>query len=169
LEFEFVRFELEKHDPLVASITDLLHRSYAPLAAAGMRYLATHQGPEITRSRLLEGESFLTYLGGELIGTITLKPTKAKSRSKWYCTEGVFHFSQFAVDPRFQGLGIGSRVMDRIEARAKELGAVELALDTSERAGHLIETYTRRGYRFIEYVQWEETNYRSVILSKQLN
>ena len=29
--------------------------------------------------------------------------------------------------------------------------------------------YGRRGYRIVESVQWEETNYRSVVLSKPLS
>ena len=29
--------------------------------------------------------------------------------------------------------------------------------------------YTKRGYRFIEYSQWDIVNYRSVILSKRLS
>jgi hypothetical protein len=54
------------------------------------------------------------------------------------------------------------------EARAREKGVAELALDTSEHAEGLIAMYKRRGYRFIEYAQWDSVNYRSVILSKRL-
>jgi hypothetical protein len=55
-----------------------------------------------------------------------------------------------------------------VEARAREKGIAELALDTSEHAEALIAMYTRRGYRFIEYARWKSVNYRSVILSKRL-
>jgi hypothetical protein len=41
--------ELRVTDDVVA-ITHLLHEAYAPLAAAGMRYVASHQSPEITRN-----------------------------------------------------------------------------------------------------------------------
>ncbi|MBW1796697.1 MAG: GNAT family N-acetyltransferase, partial [Deltaproteobacteria bacterium] len=47
-------------------------------------------------------------------------------------------------------------------------GASELALDTAEQATHLINWYERLGYRFIEYVDWDVTNYRSVIMSKRV-
>ena len=66
------------------------------------------------------------------------------------------------------GQGIGSAMLELIENRAAELGAEELALDTAEGAIHLIDYYKKRGYRFIEYVDWDITNYRSVILSKRL-
>ena len=48
------------------------------------------------------------------------------------------------------------------------MGASEIALDTSENAHHLLSYYENRGYRFVEYVQWDEVNYRSKTLSKRL-
>ena len=59
-------------------------------------------------------------------------------------------------------------MMDIIEGKAKALGADELALDTAEGASHLIGYYEKRGYRFMEYVNWDVTNYRSVIMSKTI-
>jgi len=44
----------------------------------------------------------------------------------------------------------------------------ELALDTAEGASHLIKYYSDKGYRFIEYINWEITNYRNVVLSEKL-
>ena len=37
-----------------------------------------------------------------------------------------------------------------------------------EEDGELITWYERRGYRFVEYCDWEVTNYRSVIHTKTL-
>src|SRR3546814_2450807 len=53
-----------------------------------------------------------------------------------------------------------SRLMALAEQRAAQTGAAEIALDTSESATHLIEWYARRGYRYIEYAQWKQVNYR---------
>jgi len=58
--------------------------------------------------------------------------------------------------------------MDHVESVAKQDGVTELALDTSEKAEHLIRYYTRRGYRFVEHTQWPDVNYRSVIMTKTL-
>jgi hypothetical protein len=58
--------------------------------------------------------------------------------------------------------------MAAVEDLACAADASELALDTAEPALHLIDWYERRGYRFIEYVQWRGKRYRSVIMSKTL-
>lgn len=155
-------------DQLGPAITDLVHRAYAPLAAKGMRYLASHQPVEKTLERLSEGESYIYFLGVRPIATITLVPTKKEDDCPYYTKPGVFFFQQFAVTPEWQGQGLGLQMMDFIEARAKEMGAKELALDTSEKADHLIKMYEARGYQFVEHMQWDVTNYRSVVLSKNL-
>ncbi len=58
--------------------------------------------------------------------------------------------------------------MKLAEDRAVASGATELAIDISEGAAHLISWYSRRGYRLVDYAQWEGKTYRSVILSKAL-
>jgi len=59
-------------------------------------------------------------------------------------------------------------LLSEVENRVRKAGAKELALDTSERAENLIEYYERKGFRFVEFVQWDRVNYRSVIMSKLL-
>ncbi|WP_246665056.1 GNAT family N-acetyltransferase [Neorhizobium sp. P12A] len=63
---------------------------------------------------------------------------------------------------------MGRQLLRKADELAIASGAAELALDTAEPATHLVEWYTRLGYRFIEHAQWSHTNYRSVILSKRL-
>ena len=167
-QIRFEKFNVTAHQYLVEPLTYLLHQAYAPLAARGMRYLATHQPPEKTLERLQEGESYLAFLNGEVIGTVSLYEEDQSSECEYYRQNGVFSFGQFAIKPGLQGQGLGSSMMNMLEARAKELGAKELALDTSEHADHLIKMYSRRGYQHVAYTQWSVVNYRSVILSKVL-
>ena len=77
-------------------------------------------------------------------------------------------FGQFAVRTSQQNSGIGSTLISIVERRGAEKELNELALDTSERALDLIAFYARRGFRFVEYIQWPDVNYRSVILAKRL-
>ena len=48
----------------VELLTEMLHRAYAPLAALGLRYSATHQSPEVTRRRLDKGYSLVAEVEG---------------------------------------------------------------------------------------------------------
>jgi len=150
-------------------LTDLLHRAYAPLAAMGFRYLATHQDVATTRRRIAKGECFLMFDGARVIGTIVVTPPSTPAPyCEWYDRPDVAVANQFAIEPEFQGQGFGSRLLNLAERRARELGAAELAVDTAEGAAHLIRFYDVRGYRHIGYAQWKQANYRSVILSKRL-
>ena len=49
---------LRASDDLVA-LTDLLHEAYAPLAAAGMRFVASHQDVATTQRRVAEGDTIV--------------------------------------------------------------------------------------------------------------
>lgn len=152
----------------VASITALLHVAYAPLAAEGMRYLASHQDESTTLQRLTEGFPFVAERDGTIIGTITVYGPDQGSACEYYRRGGVFKFGQFAVHPGRQGGGIGHALLVQAEAAAREHGATELALDTSEKAHDLIRWYGRLGFRFVQHVSWDDTNYRSVVLAKTL-
>ena len=166
--FSAIRFSPDTHAEYIEPLTKLLHESYAPLAAQGMRYLATHQPSEKTLERLLEGESYLGFYNQELVGTVTLYREKTLSTCAYYRTPKVFSFGQFAIKTAMQGKGFGSRMMDMVESRATALGAIELALDTSEHATQLIAMYAKRGYKLVSTTKWEVTNYTSVIMSKTL-
>jgi GNAT superfamily N-acetyltransferase len=166
--FRIEPFAVERHGDLVEPLTAMLHSAYRPLAEKGLRYLATHQPPATTLSRLRSGDSFLGFAGDELIATITIVKDRPDEACEWYQRDDVFFFTQLAVSPAHQGSGIGGALMSFAEDHARELGARELALDTSEYATRLIETYQRRGYRLVAQVSWSDTNYRSVVLSKTL-
>jgi GNAT superfamily N-acetyltransferase len=149
-------------------ITLLLHRAYARLAAMSLNFVATRQDDLTTAHRLSLGEGYVALLDGKIVGTITLKAPGTTHGCEWYDRKDVSVFNQFAVDPELQNQGLGSKMLDFVERRAKDLGASELALDTAEGAKHLIEYYEKRGYRVVGFVDWEPTNYVSVVMSKPL-
>ena len=146
-------------------LTELLHRAYARLAAMNLRFWATHQSAEVTEQRIASGECFVAVADGAICGTILFRNASRTSGSPWYDRPDVASFGQFAVEPGLQSHGLGRRLVAHVEARA---AARELALDPAGPATHLMEGYTRLGYRFIEHAQWQHTNYRSIVLSKTL-
>lgn len=158
----------DERDSLEA-LTELLHAAYAELKTLGFRYKAVDQSVDVTRDRIARGECYVALQNGVLVGTAMLNlPGRHYPGSDWYQRPDVAVLSQFAVEPRLQRRGWGSKLILHLEARARELGDAELAIDTAEGATHLIALYERRGYRHVGFAQWPHTNYRSVVLSKRL-
>jgi ribosomal protein S18 acetylase RimI-like enzyme len=170
-----IEFRLFNSNDSIKEVNTLLLSSYKALADKGMKFAASHEDEHATQKNIEDGECYIGILDGNIVTCAMLRlPDKIEkigwkaNGPAWYQGEGVTTFGRFAVSPEFQGLKIGSKMMDVIENRARELGFLELSLDTSEHAEHLIKMYKARGYRFIEYHQWGITNYRSVVMSKKL-
>ena len=149
-------------------LTSLIHRAYRQLADLGFRYWGTHQSVDDTKKRISNRECYIIANEEKIVGTILLAPPDKKTGTPWYDRDDVSTFHQFAIDPDYQKQGLGSKLLNTIEKRAVELGATELACDTAEGAVHLINMYLKRGYRQVDWANWDKTNYRSVILSKTL-
>jgi GNAT superfamily N-acetyltransferase len=141
-------------DDDVDDITAMLHEAYAPLAAAGMRFVASHQDSATTRRRLDRG--------------VTLSRTDATRGTPFYEKPDVASFGQFAVRPSHQRRGIGRTLLGLVEQRARELGVRHLALDTSEHATNLITFYKSLGFHILGHHRWDTVNYRSVVMAKDL-
>jgi GNAT superfamily N-acetyltransferase len=153
----------------IEDLTAVLHRAYAPLAAAGFRFVATHQTPEVTRKRCDAGECMVAEVDGRIVGTITYyaRPME-ESRCPLYARPDVARFGQFGVEPDLQRGGVGSMLLMVVETIATFDGFAHLALDTAEGASDLIAYYRRRGYVDAGHVRWDSTNYRSLLLAKAL-
>jgi GNAT superfamily N-acetyltransferase len=153
-----------RDDDDVDEITRLLHRAYASLAAAGLRYMATHQAPEVTLRRLKQGRAFVAEQDGRVIGTVTAYPPDPTSIVPLYRHPKTFHFGQFGVEPDHRGQGIGRALHQAALQHARDQGAHYMALDTAGPASELISTYQRWGYQIMARMSHTETNYESVIM-----
>ena len=149
-------------------LTTLLHDAYRQLADLGLNYMAVDQSVAVTAERVAQGLCLVASEDARLRGTILFRNAQQTHGCGWYDRPEVASIAQFAVDPTLQAQGLGRQLLQAAEAQARLSGAEELALDTAEPATHLVNWYTRLGYRFTEHVQWSHTNYRSVILSKAL-
>lgn len=161
-------FDVSRHSIWVGPLTELLHEAYSGLALKGLCYVASHQPPERTLERLTRDEAYLAFLDGKLAGTISMDFTKPDSPCEYYRRPRLAHFGQFAVKPAFQGRGIARKLLQHVELRAGELGFSEIALDTAEGALELIAMYQRHGYVVVSSTRWASTNYRSVVMAKEL-
>lgn len=154
----------------IAELTDLLRRAYASLAADGMRNLASHQSVDMTAQRLVGATTVVAVdEAGALVGAISVAhPDTPNSYFDFHDRVGNSHFFMFGIEPARQGSGLGTQLLERVEKLAVDLGADELACDTSEHAHRLIDWYTRLGYVRIGTVNWDMVNYLSVVLAKRL-
>jgi len=170
-ESKHIEFRLLSSDDSIAELTQLLHKSYKILADMGLRYVAATQDQSITLNRTRY--AYKCYIGiykHKIVSTISLYSPNPSDKSSWYSKDFVAKIGQFAVAPELQKYGIGSKMMDIVEEEARRIKNVrEIALDTAETAYHLIDFYKKRGYRYVETIQWDVTNYKSVVLSKSLH
>ncbi len=148
-------------------LTQLLNIAYKKLADKGFKYLASRQDSQTTKRRVEKGQCFVAILDNKLVGAITYYSPDRASGHEWYDQNFVASYGQFAVDPQMQGLGLGGQLIKLVEDLATKDGAKEITIDTAEGAD-LVNFYSKKGYRFVAYAQWKQTNYRSVLLSKKL-
>ena len=157
------------------SLTALLHRAYASLAAMGLNYTAVDQTVEVTRQRVVTGQCFVVEQDRAVIGTATVRGAYDPNRepharvTPWLYRTDVAHLHQLAVDPLHQGRGHGDRLMAACDAWARERGLRVMLLDTAAPALHLRQRYARLGYVDVDEVQWAGKRYRSVLMAKPLD
>ncbi len=64
--------------------------------------------------------------------------------------DGVAEIKRMWIDPDWRGLGLGRRLLARLEAGGRALGCGRVVLDTNEVLSEAITLYERAGYRAIE-------------------
>jgi len=152
----------------VEALTALLHRAYAELGRMGLNYTAVDQDAGVTRRRIGGKECWLALLGGRMAGTVTFQVGRPRRIPDLWGGRPVGYLQMLAVDPDLRGRGIGRRLLDLAEGRARERGLAAVALDTALPAVHLLRLYAARGYREAGRVRWEGKVYESAVLSKPL-
>ena len=155
-------------DDSLEELTLLLHSAYKQLADMNLKYLATHQTVETTKERIERGSCFIAELDSAIVGLINYYPPNNKLGKIPESLLNTAWMGQFGVLPHLQKQGIGRKLVDKVEKYAVEQKVNKIALDTAEPAKHLIDWYTKLGYIFHSYIQWDITNYRSVIMVKEL-
>lgn len=149
-------------------LTELLHRAYKKQADKGFIMLASHQDVAMTKRRLKGAECYVAIHNKKMVATVCYHRHNNSTDGQWYDRDDIATYGQFGVDPGYQNIGLGIKLMELMETRARKDKVVELTIDTAEANYELIAYYKKRGYREVGHVQWTLVNYRSVILSKKL-
>ena len=149
------------------ALTELIHAAYAPHAASGLRYWATHQSVADTEKRIARGVCFVGELGSEIVATIALARPDPTSKVELLREPQTWSFGQFAVAPSHKGRGFGKQLHDAALLEAAALGCRVMALHTAQPAVVLINMYRSWGYTPVGACDWRpHTNYLSVLMSK---
>ena len=146
LNFNFQGFELRSWNESnsISELTNLVRTAYKSLLEKGFRYWGTFQSEEDTLKRISDRSCYVLWNGTSMVGTVTLAEVHhGPEYCAWYNKPEVCFFTQFAIDPKHQGSGLGSKLMTFIEDEARRRGFKEIALDTAENAHSLINYYMR--------------------------
>lgn len=82
------------------------------------------------------GRVFFARVDGEIAGTCALMPEGDR-----------FELTKMAVDERFQGLGLGRKLLEAAVAEFKVMGGRELFLESNAKLGPAIRLYETSGFR----------------------
>lgn len=107
-------------------------RRYFEIEALDARVLADPEAHILAGG----GRIFFASVGGEPVGTCALLREG----------EGLFELTKMAVDPGWQGRGIGARLLQAAVAAFDELGGGTLFLESSSRLGPALRLYERAGF-----------------------
>lgn len=158
---------LDRRDSL-EDLTSMLHRAFAPMGRRGISCTCFNQTVEATAQRVQHGDCFVTEYEGRIVGTVTLRQSQRHSECHWYRQLDVASLQQLAVDPIWQGMGCGTRLLRFAAEWARKQQFHELALDTPASAVHLIELYESQGFRRVDQVKFHDRSHESCVMSKSV-
>jgi GNAT superfamily N-acetyltransferase len=150
-------------------LTSMLHRAFAPMGRRGLQCQSIDQTPATTRQRAERGDCFVAIADRRIAGTITLQAPDPSVPVRRYRSPEVASIHQFAVDPCYQGEGIGHALLQGAATWARARQYAELALDTPAPAGELRDYYARHGFRLIGLVQLAGRLYDSAVMAKAVS
>ena len=88
------------------------------------------------------GEIFFVLADADVIGAVALVPKTFQSDG----VVDVFELAKMAVDPKFQGQGIGKALLAHAIAYARERGAKHMVLSTNDILGPALSVYADAGF-----------------------
>lgn len=145
-----VRAARPEDAPALQALVDRAYSPYLPL-------LQRRPAPmdDDYERRIEDGQAFLAVTAGAIAGVVVLVEEP-----------GVLLIDNVAVDPAFQGTGLGRLLMCWSEEEAGRRGVQVLRLYTNERMVRNVALYERLGYR--ETHRMEQAGHRRVFMAKRL-
>jgi GNAT superfamily N-acetyltransferase len=95
--------------------------------------------------RRRDGQVVIAELGSEVIGSFSLIPPQRPLSGAWSGDAG--YFCAFAVDPKFQGIGLAPALMEEAQLLACRANMARVHLKVVRASKKLYEFYERFGYQ----------------------
>ena len=145
-----------------SQVVDLFVRINRELAPLEMRarfeqYIQTSINEELSQlceifSETKRNAFWVVETGAEIIGMFGIES----------CSNDSTELRRMYLDRRFRGRGIAQRMLQRAEARARELGFAKMILSTAEVQKAAITFYRKRGYSLVRTEQAESMSTKTV-------
>lgn len=127
----------------------VIYEAYETIRELELHWPAANADLALIQDNITKNECYVLELNGEIAATLTL------SKEKLHSWETDLPFIKwFAVDPEYQGIGIGTRLLTWVEKTIirDKLGAPALTLATAEKHPWLLAMYEKKGYERIESI-----------------
>lgn len=150
-------------------IADVLHDAHRATFEKGMRYSVLNQNGQDLRRRIGEdGVFFVALLNNKTLVGVTGVSFKNKSNA-WYTQNKPYaEIKLVGVRSEYKGLGIYNRLQE--EAYKYAFERVELLMThTATQNTILLNNNIKRGWKFVDYLSWDSTNYYSIVMAKWRN
>ena len=103
----------------------------------------------------LKNQIFLVYLDSVPVATFQIKKISSS-----------LLFQKLATHPRYEGKGIGSFCMQKIEQQAKDMECNSVICEVYDKSTHAINFYRKKGYEI--YGRTDTLKYQEVKMQKNL-
>jgi ribosomal protein S18 acetylase RimI-like enzyme len=100
------------------------------------------------REELHTGLLLAKYLRGDFLKKLPYLLKAQKTLGK--IREGEYYLSNIAVYPEFRGLGLGTKMLEEMENRAKMLNCKSIILDVEVENEKAIKLYKKLGYEIVK-------------------
>ncbi len=146
------------------------------LESQGMSHWTHYYSRELIEKKLKRQEVYIARNSDGVVGTITLDTNPVD----YYTDEDMQKFEDpsarglyataLAVLPEYQGKGIASKLMEFVEAQAKERGIRFVRFDCRASYLKLVEFYKRRRYKIVgEIIDDADNNELYYLMEKKIN
>ncbi len=168
MEANDLKFEIVQQPDWISDdeIADILHDAHKSTLEKGMHYsVLTQRGKEV-RERIGENGCFFVALleGKELVG-VTGVSFKKRSTA-WYIKNKPYaEIKLVGVKSDYKGHGIYGMLQEKVYNYAFQHVEI-LTTNTAVKNTILINNNLKRGWDFVDFVSWKNTDYYSVVMAK---